>query len=98
MAKYYLPIWIHPSRDKDVADYPEEKFSRYGLFMAFGWPYETTIVISRLVFIGIMEMYPNLKIIVHHCGEVVPFFSNLILLLSNIPKEEGYVNLTRPPM
>jgi len=51
MAKYDLPIWIHPSRDKDVADYPEEKFSRYGLFMAFGWPYETTIFISRLVFI-----------------------------------------------
>lgn len=38
----------------------------------FNWPFETTIAMGRIVFSGMLEKYPNLKIITHHCGGFVP--------------------------
>ena len=73
MSQYNLPIWIHPERAADYADYRTEDRSRYMIFSNFGWPYETTVAMTRLVFSGILEKYPNLKIITHHCGGMVPY-------------------------
>ncbi len=73
MSRYNLPIWIHPERDADYADYRTENRSKYMIFSNFGWPYETTVAMTRLVFSGVLEKYPNLKIITHHCGGMVPY-------------------------
>jgi predicted TIM-barrel fold metal-dependent hydrolase len=75
LSQYGLPIWIHPARDSNIPDYPDENVSKYGLFSVFGWPYETTLAMSRLVFSGVMEKYPNINFIAHHCGAMLPFFS-----------------------
>jgi predicted TIM-barrel fold metal-dependent hydrolase len=75
MSEYDLPIWIHPVRGRDFADYRSEDHSRYWIFSMFGWPYETTAAMTRLVFSGILEKYPKLKIITHHCGGMIPFFA-----------------------
>ncbi len=74
MSEHDLPIWIHPVRDRDHPDYSGENHSRYGLFMAIGWPYETTAAMGRLVFGGVLEKYPDIKFITHHCGGMLPFF------------------------
>ncbi len=95
MAQYDLPIWLHPAKDYDIPDYPDEKSSKYGLFLAFGWPYETTLAMARLVFSGVMEKYPNLKLIAHHCGAMIPFFSRRLLLAQPEPGE--IMKLTKPP-
>jgi predicted TIM-barrel fold metal-dependent hydrolase len=79
MAKYNLPIYIHPWRGDDFADYKTEKTSNYMIASIFGWPYETTAAMTRLVFSGIMEKYPNLKVITHHCGGMVPYYEQRIL-------------------
>lgn len=79
MAKYDLPIWIHPHRDNFVSDYPVEKQSKYGIHALFGWPYETSVAMTRLIFSGIFDKYPNLKIITHHCGGMIPFFNRRII-------------------
>jgi len=47
MVEYDLPIWIHPYRDRKTPDYSREHYSRYRLYLLFGWPYETTIAASR---------------------------------------------------
>lgn len=73
MAQYDLPIWIHPWRVIDVADYRTEEKSKYLTHLMFGWPYDTTVAMTRLVFGGILEKYPTLKLIVHHCGAMIPF-------------------------
>ena len=73
MAAHDLPIWIHPSRPATFADYPGEKKSRYEMWWVFGWPYETTIAMARLVFCGIFDAFPNLKFITHHMGAMVPY-------------------------
>ncbi|MEK7353338.1 MAG: amidohydrolase family protein [Chloroflexota bacterium] len=79
MSKYNLPIWIHPERAVDYPDYRSENRSRFMIFSNFGWPYETTVAMTRLVFSGILEKYPNLKFITHHCGGMVPFLEKRII-------------------
>lgn len=79
MAKYDLPIWIHPTRSVNFADYKTEQRSKYMLFSNFGWPYETAVAMTRLVFAGVLEKWPNLKFITHHAGGMVPFFEQRIV-------------------
>ncbi len=78
MAYYDLPIFIHPRRARTVPDYPVETESKYLVSMIFGWPYETTVAMTRLVFSGVFEKYPNLKVITHHCGAMVPYLADRI--------------------
>ena len=104
MADYDLPIWIHPARDADVPDYHGEKASRYRLFTSFGWPYETTLAMARLVFSGVLERYPNIKFITHHCGGMVPYFEQRIAVRKIYNNKDTSINpehvekLSRPPI
>lgn len=77
MAKYDLPIWMHPRREQ-TPDYANEHVSRYWVWCLWGWPYETTVAMTRLVFSGIFDRYPNIKFITHHAGAMVPYFSGRI--------------------
>jgi len=72
--KYELPIWVHPTRTAKFADYASETKSKYEIYWLFGWPYETSVFMARLVFSGMLEKLPNLKIITHHLGAMAPFF------------------------
>ena len=75
MVKWYdLPIWVHPTRPAKFADYPTEAKSKYEIWWLFGWPYETSAFMGRLVFSGMLEKLPELKIITHHLGAMAPFF------------------------
>jgi predicted TIM-barrel fold metal-dependent hydrolase len=79
MAEYDLPIYTHPWRGNDFADYTTESESKYAIASTFGWPYDTTVMMTRLVFSGIFEKFPNLKVITHHCGGMVPFYEQRIV-------------------
>jgi uncharacterized protein len=76
MVELDLPIWIHPMRSSDQPDYSEENVSYNQLFSIFGWPYDTTAAMIRLVFSGIFEKFPTIKFITHHCGGMAPYFSD----------------------
>jgi predicted TIM-barrel fold metal-dependent hydrolase len=73
MAAHDLPIWLHPVRTAAWADYPTLPQSRYAAFFTFGWPYETTLAMTHLVFAGLFERLPGIKIIIHHMGAMIPF-------------------------
>jgi uncharacterized protein len=73
MNRIGKPVWIHPERGADHPDYMDEKKSLYEIWWTFGWPYETSVAMSRLVFSRTLDKYPNLKIIVHHLGAMVPY-------------------------
>lgn len=77
--QYNLPILIHPHRQVNFTDYRTEIESKYHIWHAFGWPYETTAAMTRLVFSGVLQKWPNLKIITHHCGAMVPYFAQRIV-------------------
>ena len=78
MAGYDLPIWIHPARGANFPDYLTEKKSKYEIWWTFGWPYDTSAMMARLVFGGYFDMFPNLKIITHHLGGMVPYFEGRV--------------------
>jgi predicted TIM-barrel fold metal-dependent hydrolase len=80
MAGYDLPIWIHPARGRAVPDYLTEGHSRYYIYQMFGWPYETTAAMVRLVFSGVFDKYPGIKFITHHCGAMLPYFSERLVV------------------
>ena len=75
MAELNRPIWIHPARSASFPDYQTEKKSKYELWWVFGWPYETSVFMARVVFAGYFDRFPDLKIITHHCGAMIPYFS-----------------------
>ena len=72
-AEMNIPVYFHPMDPASGAGRSYE--AEYGLIHDFGWPYETTLILSRLVFSGIMERYPTLKVMSHHLGGgFIPFF------------------------
>jgi len=73
-----LPIFLHPARAADHPDYVNEETSRYDLWQIFGWPYETTVAMARLVFTGLFDRHPDAVIITHHMGAMAPYFSGRI--------------------
>jgi len=78
MARHDLPIWIHPARTADMTDYESEEKSRFEMWWCFGWPYETSVAMTRIVFSGLMDRYPDLNIITHHCGGMIPYFDGRV--------------------
>ena len=95
MHSYDLPIWMHPTRGQKFADYPAEKGSRFDIWWVFGWPFETSAAMARMVFSGFFDRWPRLKIITHHMGAMVPFLEarvgmGLDQLGSREGAEEGY--------
>jgi predicted TIM-barrel fold metal-dependent hydrolase len=78
MAGYDLPIWLHPARGASFADYRTEKESKYEIWWTFGWPYETSAAMARIVFARYFDMFPGLKIVTHHMGGMIPFFGGRI--------------------
>src|SRR5258705_944907 len=74
MAELDLPILLHPARGANFPDYLTEKTSQYEMWWAFGWPYETSVAMARIVFAGIFDKHPDIKIVTHHYGGMIPYF------------------------
>jgi len=70
-----LPIWMHPARPASRADYAGEPKSRYEIWQVLGWPFETSVAMARIVFSGLMQRLPKLRMITHHCGGMIPYFA-----------------------
>ena len=78
VSELNIPIWLHPARGATPPDYPGETTSRYEIWHVFGWPFDTTIAMTRLIFGGLLDRFPDLKIITHHLGGTVPFLESRI--------------------
>ena len=78
MAEYDLPIWLHPTRGPNFADYLSEEKSLYEIWWTFGWPYDTSVAMARLVFSGLFDRLPDIKIITHHMGAMIPYFEGRV--------------------
>ena len=72
------PIFLHPARAATFADYATESKSKYEIWWTFGWPYETSAAMQRLVFSRLFDRLPTIKIVVHHLGAMIPYFEGRI--------------------
>src|SRR5262245_2628476 len=68
MVEHDLPVWVHPMRGPNFPDYATEQASEAEIWFSFGWPYETTACMTRLIYSGLFDESPDLKINTHHMG------------------------------
>jgi len=67
-----LPLFVHP--ENGVALDVLEGY-RHTLPVGIGFPVETTIALTRLIFGGVLQKYPSLRILVAHGGGCLPYLA-----------------------
>lgn len=80
------PIYLHPRTPSPTMIQP---YLDYGLYFAeWGFAVETSLHAMRLIMAGVFDQFPDLKIILGHMGEGIPFWldriDNRYLLQVNI--------------
>lgn len=73
-----VPIYIHPTIPSPSILKP---YADYGMPLAgasFGFAAETALHVMRLIYSGLFDKYPGLKIVLGHLGEGLPFWFNRI--------------------
>jgi aminocarboxymuconate-semialdehyde decarboxylase len=75
MEELDRPIFIHPLGEISTPDYKGEKASKYRLWTKIGWPCATAMAVCRLVYSGVFDRYPKLKVVTHHCGGFIPYLA-----------------------
>ena len=72
-AKLDVPIFIHPTSPMNSAGMED-----YRLVPILGFGVDTSLAILRLVFSGVMERLPGLKLVATHAGGVFPYLRGRI--------------------
>lgn len=111
MVHYDLPIWIHPFYQyAGAVAKDKEQFADYRVFTgkedpawameraALGLPAATASAMTRLVYSGVFDTYPDIKFITHHCGSNIPYVACRIEILYDMFKVREGVDhgLARP--
>jgi 2,3-dihydroxybenzoate decarboxylase len=77
-----VPVYVHPAPPHEavVAAYYQDYAQDYPAILSAGWGFtvETATHGIRLVLSGVFDAYPNLKIILGHMGEGLPFLLHRI--------------------
>lgn len=79
LSELNIPLFIHPGiplpqvQQAYYSGFNNEVSARLSMF-AWGWHNEAGIQVIRLMLSGIMDKYPNLKLISGHLGELVPYY------------------------
>jgi aminocarboxymuconate-semialdehyde decarboxylase len=70
VAAKQIPIIIHPN------GYPEsQRLGSYFLVNCIGNPLETMVAATRLIFSGLFEEHPGLRVVLPHGGGYLPFYA-----------------------
>ncbi|KZT72552.1 amidohydrolase 2 [Daedalea quercina L-15889] len=75
LEKAGLAVFLHPHYGVDGKEWGD-KDNGHVLPLALGFPFETTIAITRLVLSGVLDRYPNLRILLAHSGGALPQLSS----------------------
>jgi 2,3-dihydroxybenzoate decarboxylase len=80
------PLFLHP------ANAPcQSNWNKYSLHQKILWPTDSTLAISRIVYSGIFDRYPKLKLIASHLGGMI------LLYLDRLNWREGNPECQREP-
>ena len=72
-AKMDMPLFLHPARGPNFPDYLTEDKSEFEIWWTFGWTYESSAAMARLVFSRLFDKLPEIKILTHHLGAMIPY-------------------------
>ncbi len=91
-AKLDVPLFIHPTSPINSAAMEEHR-----LVPILGFGVDTTLAVLRLVFGGVLEKVPNLKLLASHLGGVFPYLRGRIEKAFN-SYPECKVNISKSPL
>jgi aminocarboxymuconate-semialdehyde decarboxylase len=78
-----LPVLIHPSAPPGTRHLDVMK---YNLIASVGFMFDTSLAVSRMIFDGFFDRYPNVKIIAAHGGGTLPYIAGrLDICFDNMP-------------
>ena len=88
-----LPVLIHPSEPPGNA---AMDMTKYSLASTVGFMFDTTLAVTRMIFDGFLDRYPNLKPIAAHAGATAPYLAGRMdrSWEMTIPGKEG---ISTPP-
>ena len=76
LTEHDLPLLLHPTHWES---YPlVDMENGWWMMHILGWPFDTTQAVWRLIFGGVLDRYPSLKVVTHHLGALLPYFSGRI--------------------
>src|SRR5579862_436275 len=84
------PLYLHPAppsaalRDALYAGLPPAVAGRLATG-AWGWHAEAGLHVLRMIATGVFDRYPGLRMIIGHCGEMVPFMLDRIDAMLQVP-------------
>jgi aminocarboxymuconate-semialdehyde decarboxylase len=84
-------IYIHPGGNRD------RRFKRFHLWNSVGQAFEEAMAISSLMYDGVLESFPRLKICISHGGGYMPYYMGRIDR-NYAEKANTRVNMTKPPI
>jgi uncharacterized protein len=94
MDELGVGVWLHPYRTPSTPGSPPDS-APFLLWQVIGWTFDTTITIARLIFAGIYDRHPNLKLIAHHGGGVIPHLSGRLAVMPAFGKLDPTGDLVR---
>ena len=78
-----LPVLVHPTAPPGVAAMDMQRFQ---LTASIGFTFDTSLAVSRMIYDGFFDRYPQLKIIASHGGGALPYLiSRVDQCFDNIP-------------
>ena len=83
-------VFIHPAGN------PDPRFRNHFLWNSIGQNFEEAMAIASLMYEGILDAYPDLKICVSHGGGYMPFYMGRIAR-NYLEKPSTRANMTKPP-
>ncbi|CCM05562.1 uncharacterized protein FIBRA_07789 [Fibroporia radiculosa] len=75
IQKARLVVFLHPHYGVDGKEWGDKE-NGHVLPLALGFPFETTIAITRLILSGVLDRYPDLRILLAHSGGALPQLSS----------------------
>jgi aminocarboxymuconate-semialdehyde decarboxylase len=84
-------VYIHPGGNRD------RRFKRFHLWNSVGQAFEEAMAISALMYDGVLEQFPKLKICISHGGGYMPFYMGRIDR-NYVEKANTRVNMKKPPI
>ena len=95
-ARRDVIVFMHPTTGVE-----RSAFGQYTMLQLVGWPSETALCVARLIFAGVFERHPGLKLVLAHGGGTLAMLAGRLDLAYEAPRYEANPdcrkNISRPP-
>jgi len=96
LGKRGIPVVVHP-----MSAEPNPRWDTFTNTTSLNWPNETTLAVSRLIFSGVVERHPGLRLLLVHGGGALPFLRGRLDLAYSAPNYEHNpdcgAHISKPP-